>query len=82
MPLNLYPNIYASGSVPTGWAPSRKAPNKDSVKNTVLLQDLRKLLSGSWQKVYKKGNTGDIHYFEHVSGQVAGVKFYPRGPTP
>ncbi len=37
---------------------------------------LRELLSGRWQKVIKQGNTGEIHYFEHASGQVAGVKFF------
>jgi hypothetical protein len=38
---------------------------------------LRKLLPGKWQKVIKAGNIGEAHYFEHVSGQVAGVKFFP-----
>ena len=28
-------------------------------------------------KVIKKGNSGDIHDFEHESGQVADVKFFP-----
>ena len=27
-------------------------------------------------KVIKKGNSGEVHYFEHESGQVAGVKFF------
>jgi hypothetical protein len=37
---------------------------------------LRELLPGRWQKVIKKGSTGEVHYFEHASGQVAGVKFF------
>lgn len=37
---------------------------------------LRQLLPGKWQKVIKKGNTGEVHYFEHASGQVAGVKYF------
>jgi hypothetical protein len=27
---------------------------------------------------HKQGNSGDVHYFEHASGQVAGVKYYPN----
>ena len=34
-------------------------------------------LPGKWRKVIKKGNIGETHYFEHDSGQVAGVKFIP-----
>lgn len=37
----------------------------------------RQLLAGTWQKVIKKGNIGEVHYFEHASGQVAGVKYFP-----
>jgi len=34
-------------------------------------------LPGRWQKIVKSGDTGEVHYFEHSSGQVAGVKFFP-----
>ena len=37
---------------------------------------LRNLHAGRWKKVIKKGNSGEVHYFEHESGQVAGVKFF------
>jgi hypothetical protein len=30
----------------------------------------------------KLGNIGEVHYFEHASGQVAGVKFFPIQPNP
>ena len=26
---------------------------------------------------FRKGSSGEVHYFEHSSGQVAGVKFFP-----
>lgn len=38
------------------------------------------LVPGHWRKVIRQGNIGDVHYFEHVSGQVAGVKFF-QGST-
>ena len=28
------------------------------------------------KKVIKKDNSGEVHYFEHESGHVAGVKFF------
>ena len=77
MPLNLYPDIYASGSVPEGWVPNRGGTIKYPVRNPAVLRYLRQLLPGKWQKVIKKGNTGEVHYFEHASGQVADVKFFP-----
>jgi hypothetical protein len=78
MPLNVYPNVYSSGSVPTGWAPIKGGTIKYPVQNNQLHLYLKGLLPGKWQKVIKKGNTGDIHYFEHESGQVADVKFFPH----
>jgi len=47
-----------------------------------VLQHLRQLLPGKWQKVIKDGNTGEVHYFEHSSGQVAGVKYFPKQAKP
>jgi hypothetical protein len=78
MPLNLYPDVYASGSAPAGWAPTKGGSMKYPVRNADVLRYLRQLLPGKWQKVIKKGNTGDLHYFEHASGQVAGVMFFPQ----
>lgn len=43
-----------------------------------MLRYLRELLPGKWQKVIKDGNNGEVHYFEHSSGQVAGVKFFAK----
>lgn len=77
MPLHLDPNVHASGSVPAGWVPMKGGPIKYPVRNDRLRLYLRGLLPGKWQKVIKKGNSGEIHYFEHESGQVADVKFFP-----
>ena len=76
MALNLYRDIYASGSVPEGWTPQRGALIKYPVRNRAVLRALRRLRSGRWRKIIKYGNIGEVHYFEHPSGQVAGVKFY------
>jgi hypothetical protein len=82
MPLHLYPNVYASGSVPTGWTPTKGGMIKYPVRNSTVLRYLRQLLPGKWQKVIKQGNTGEVHYFEHASGQVAGVKYFPNPENP
>jgi hypothetical protein len=76
MPLHVYANVYASGSVPDGWEPVRGGTIKYPVRNAVVARYLRELLPGRWQKVIKLGNIGEVHYFEHQSGQVAGVKFF------
>ncbi len=81
MPLYLYPDVYASGSVPAGWVPVKGGSLKYPVRNAEVLRHLRLLLPGKWQKVIKKGNCGDVHYFEHSSGQVGGVKFFPKEAT-
>jgi hypothetical protein len=75
MPLNLYPNIYASGKVPADWVPQVGAILKVPVRDPDVLRYLRQLLPGKWQKVYRYGDNGEVHYFEHASGQVADVKF-------
>jgi hypothetical protein len=81
MPLHLYPDIYASGSVPAGWVPDKGGSLKYPVRNAAVRRYLRQLLPGRWQKVIKKGNSGEVHYFEHASGQVADVKFFPKQAT-
>ena len=78
MPLHLYPSVYESGSVPDGWVPVKGGTIKYPVRNQAVRRYLRQLLPGKWQKVIKRGSTGEIHYFEHASGQVAGVKFLPN----
>lgn len=63
MPLNVYPNIHASGSVPAGWVPDKGGTIKYPVRNALVLRHLRQLIPGKWQKVIKKGTPGEVHYF-------------------
>jgi hypothetical protein len=76
MSLHLYSDVYASGSVPSDWKPIHGGALKYPVRNRAVLRELRRLSLGRWQKVIKQGNSGEVHYFEHSSGQVAGVKFF------
>ncbi len=76
MPLHLYRNIRESGSVPPDWEPVMNGIVKYPVRNPEVYRYLRELLHGSWRKVIWLGNIGEVHYFEHASGRVAGVKFY------
>jgi hypothetical protein len=82
MPLSLHPNVYASGSVPQGRMPRRGATLKYPVRNRAVRRELRRLRAGRWKKVIKQGDVGEVHYFEHESGTVAGVKFFSRKVTP
>jgi hypothetical protein len=82
MPLHLYPDVYASGSVPPGWVPTKDGTIKYLVRNPAVRRYLRQLLSGRRQKVIKQGDPGEVHYFEHASDQVAGVKYYPNEASP
>ena len=68
----------SSGSIPDEWQPIKGGTIKYPVRNRAVRSYLRQLLPGRWQKVIKAGTTGDAHYFEHESGQVAGVKIFPR----
>ncbi len=78
MPLHI---IVASGSAPAGWTASKGGTIKYPVRNQAVRRHLHELAPGRWQKVIKLGNSGEVHYFEHASGKVAGVKFFPKDPN-
>jgi len=78
MPLHLYSDIYASGSVPENFEPIKGKAIKYPVSNKLVLKELRRLNIGKWKKVIKLGSIGEAHYFEHESGNVAGVKYFNR----
>ena len=82
MPLNVYQSLRASGSVPEGWKPRRGRTLKFPVRNLAVRRTLRQLRPGRWRKVLKQGNLGEVHYFEHESGRVAGVKFFSMKGNP
>lgn len=48
MPLYLYSNVYASGSVPSDWVPTTDGTIKYPVRNPAVRQYLRQLLPGRW----------------------------------
>src|SRR5439155_5317697 len=66
MPLHLYPNVYESGSVPDGF-PLKAAPSSIRCETGAVRRYLRQLLPGKWEKVIKRGNTGEVHYFEDAT---------------
>ena len=78
MPLKLFADIRASGVVPDAWSPVPSGVIKYPVRNRAVLRALRRLRAGRWRKVIKLGAAGEVHYFEHKSGNVAGVKFLRR----
>jgi hypothetical protein len=51
MALNLYRDVYASGSVPQGWTPRRGAAVKYPVRNRAVLRELRRLRSGRGKRL-------------------------------
>jgi len=76
MSLTIYSSIQASGSLPADWKPVRGGTIKYPVSNAKVLKHLRSLREGRWQKVIKRGSGGEVHYCEHASGNVAGVKYF------
>lgn len=48
---------------------------KHTVKNKLVLEELRKIAKGEWHKVYQDGTIAgkkvSLHYFQHKSGRVA-----------
>jgi len=78
MPLNLYVTIFESGSVPDGWKPVKHGTTRYSVSDSSVLAYLQTLLPGKWEKVVSVGRPGNVHYFQHVTGHVAGVKHYEK----
>ena len=55
MPLHLYADMYASGSVPKEWFPAKGTTIKYPVRNPAVRRYLSRLLVGKWQKVIKSG---------------------------
>ena len=80
--LRLYNSWREARIVPEDWQPAAPPGHveKRHVKNNELLAALRELKTGQWRKIYRKGRDGsEVHYFEHESGVVAGVKMKYKG---
>ena len=76
---NVYNGIKDAPTYPKGFKGRQNGTKTNKVTNKELLEDLRKVESGEWKKVYKDGydNAGNkisIHYFQSKSGKVFNVK--------
>lgn len=78
-PQNVQNSIKNSPNYPEGFKERQNGTTKNNVKNKDLLDELRKIEPGEWNKVYKdgydaSGNKISIHYFQSKSGKVFDVK--------
>lgn len=76
---NVYDSIKKAPKYPEGFKLRQNGTKLNTIKNKDALDDLRKIESGEWKKVYKdgydsKGNKNSIHYFQSKSGKVFDVK--------
>jgi len=74
-----YKSIKDSPFYPQGFSAAKNGTVKNKVNNTELLEELRAIESGTWNKIYKDGVDANgkkfsIHYFQSQSGQVFNVK--------
>ena len=74
----IYNSIKAAPEYPEDFQPVQNGTRKLNIKNKLLLEELRKVEPGEWNKVYKDGYSGgsevSIHYFESKSGRVFDLK--------
>jgi hypothetical protein len=74
----VYNSLKDAPEYPQDFRPVQNGTRKLSIKNKPLLEELRKLESGDWNKVYRDGYSGgqkvSIHYFQSRSGKVFNVK--------
>ncbi len=75
----VYNSIKESKNYPEGFKARKNGTTSNKVKNEELLDELRDVESGEWNKVYKdgydaNGNKVSIHYFQSKSGKVFNVK--------
>ena len=76
---NVYNGIKDAPKYPEGFKGRQNGTKTNKVNNKELLDDLKKIESGEWKKVYKdgydkNGNKISIHYFQSKSGKVFDVK--------
>ncbi|MHC5217941.1 T7SS effector LXG polymorphic toxin [Enterococcus sp. LJL128] len=76
---NTYNSIKDAPQYPEGFEPAKGQTLKDKINNGPLLDQLRRIESGEWKKIYKNGydkfgNEISIHYFQSKSGKVFNVK--------
>ena len=54
MPLYVYPNIYASGSVPVGWIPTKDGTIKYPVRNAAVRQASSRVVARQMAEGYQE----------------------------
>lgn len=84
---NTYDGIKNSPNYPEGFETRQNGTTNNKIKDKDLLQELRKVESGDWKKIYKDGfdkdgNKMSIHYFQSKSGKVFDVKVKPGWSNP
>lgn len=74
----VYNSLKDSPQYPQDFCLVQNGTKKLSIKNKQLLEELRKIEPGEWNKIYKDGYSGgdkvSIHYFQSKSGKVFNVK--------
>ena len=78
---NVYNSIKEAPGFPKGFKSTKGLTTTHTVKNKQLLEQLRQIERGKWQKVYKDGTQNgkavSVHYFRSQSGKVFDVKTKP-----
>ena len=76
---NIYDSIKKAPQYPEGFKNVANGTRKVNIKKGDVLDELRKVESGQWKKIYKDGYDANgkkisIHYFQSQSGKVFNVK--------
>jgi hypothetical protein len=78
---DVYSGVRNTPGYPSNFRGVQNGTTRHPVTNKELLEKLRALEPGNWQKVYKDGWIGgdkvSLHYFESLSGQVFDFKIKP-----
>ncbi len=81
-PQTVYEGVKDAPNYPAGFRPAQNGMTKNPITSQRLLNELREIEPGNWQKVYNDGFDGagnrvSIHYFQSPSGNVFNVQVKP-----
>jgi len=86
VPKIIYNSIRESSRFPSDFQAVRNGMTKHNINNQQLLNELRAIEPGKWQKVYKDGYSNgqrvSIHFFESPTGRVFDVAVKPGWSNP
>lgn len=78
---SVYDSVKNAPGYPPGFKAVQNGTTRNTVSNKALLEKLREVEPGAWNKVYKDGWVGSekvsLHYFESASGKVFNFKVKP-----